>query len=93
MHLSCNAYLNAGLGTIAPLSDDSTVSLPDIAALNAAQPAAVPQGACIVRYLLPFDVIKQPAELSTGKDHVTATMAYERLLELIRHLLSQVVLD
>ena len=46
-----------------------------------------------MRYLLPFDVIKRPVELSTAKDHVTATMAYERLLELIRHLLSQVVVD
>lgn len=46
-----------------------------------------------MRYLPPFDVIKRPVELSTGKDHVTATMGYERLLELIRHLLSQVVVD
>jgi hypothetical protein len=61
--------------------------------LNAAQPALVTQGACIVRYLLPFDVIKQPVELSTDKHHVTATMAYEGLLGLIRHLLSQVVVD
>jgi hypothetical protein len=42
MHLSCHACLNAGLETIAPLSDDSTVNLPDITALNAAQSAAVP---------------------------------------------------
>jgi hypothetical protein len=46
-----------------------------------------------VRYLLPFEVIKRPIELSTGKDHVTVTISYERLLELIRHLLSQVVVD
>jgi hypothetical protein len=64
-----------------------------MAVLNAAQHVPVSQGVCIVRYLLPFDVIKRPVELSTGKDHVTATMAYERLLELIRHLLSQVVVD
>ena len=46
-----------------------------------------------MRYLLPFDVIKRPVQLSAGKDQVTATMAYERLLELIRQLLSQVVVD
>ena len=46
-----------------------------------------------MRYLPPFDVTRRPVQLSTGKDHVTATMAYERLLELIRHLLSQVVVD
>ena len=46
-----------------------------------------------MRYLLPFDVIERPVQLSTGSDRATATMAYERLLELIRHLLSQVVVD
>jgi hypothetical protein len=44
-------------------------------------------------YLMPFDVISRSVQLSTGEDHVTATMAYEELLALIRHLLSQVVVD
>ena len=46
-----------------------------------------------MRYLLPFDVIKGPVQLSTGTGQVTATMAYEMLLELIKGLLSQVVVD
>ena len=46
-----------------------------------------------MRYLLPFDVIKRPVELSTDKDHPTVTMPYESLLELIRQLLSQVEVD
>ena len=46
-----------------------------------------------MKYLPPFDEIKHPVEISAAKGQVTATMSYEKMLEMIRHLLSLVDVD
>jgi hypothetical protein len=46
-----------------------------------------------VRYLPPFEVIKRPVEISSSQGQVTATVSYEDLLGLIKHLLSTVEVD
>jgi hypothetical protein len=46
-----------------------------------------------VKYLPPFEVIKRSVEISASKGHVTATVSYENLLEMIKCLLSIVDVD